>query len=173
MSYSRPPTTVKAGRALTQSPATTNPPGVLPVTLDTDIATTSKLGVVQVGSGLAITALGVLSATGGGNHNCCYMKVYLTSRDYTATDDDCYIGAVGDDREDNKLINVVEPVRNIEITLPKGIIGKVYTVKNQNTGNIKVQGTDKQQIDTSEFKTLGSQASITVVFDGTRWNIIN
>lgn len=67
MSYSRPPTTVKAGRALTQSPSTSNPPGVLPVTLDTDIASTGNLGVVQVGTGLTISPAGILSATSSGS----------------------------------------------------------------------------------------------------------
>ena len=154
MSYSRPPTTVKAGRALTQSPAATNPPGVLPVTLDTDIATTSTLGVVQVGSGLAITALGVLSTTGFSGD---LYPVKLTTVNYTALADDFYIGA-------NK--------KDITITLPLGITGKIYVIKNQVSGDITVATSGTQKIDTASTKQLGTNESITVIFDGARWNTI-
>lgn len=154
MSYSRPPTTVKAGRALTQSPSTTNPPGVLPVTLDTDIATVTGLGVVQVGSGLAITALGVLSATGSSSN---LYPVKLTAVNYTALADDFYIGATKKD---------------ITITLPLGITGKIYVIKNQVSGDITVATSGTQKIDTASTKQLGTNDSITVIFDGARWNSI-
>lgn len=154
MAYSRPP--VQAGRALTRMPV--NPPestaGVLDYALDADIATTTSLGVVRVGSGLAITPAGVLSATGGSNN---FVNVKLTSSNYTATATDLYIGATDD---------------NITITLPTGIVGRVYYVKNQVSGNIKVQGTGGQTIDNSGFKTLGSNAGFILVFDGARWNIM-
>jgi hypothetical protein len=77
--------------------------------------------------------------------------------DYTATASDYYIGATKKD---------------IDITLPLGIVGKVYIIKNQVSGNIEVKGTSGQKIDTASDKTLGTEASIIVVFDGTRWNII-
>jgi len=68
MSYTRPPNAVVAGVALIQNPPASSltPPGAVPVTLDAAIATTTSLGVVQVGAGLAITPAGVLSATGSG-----------------------------------------------------------------------------------------------------------
>lgn len=71
MGYNRTPNTVVAGRGLKQSPPVngTLPAGVIPVIVDGDIATTSSLGLVQVGSGLAIDPLGVLSASGGGNYS--------------------------------------------------------------------------------------------------------
>jgi hypothetical protein len=164
MSYNRPPT---PGTALKQIPSLIPPGSVLQI-LDANISSTTELGVVQVGSGLQITPQGVLSVTGSG-YDCCFMKVYLTSKDYTATEDDCYIGAIEhykDDKDDDSKKD------SITITLPKAITGKMYTVKNQDKGNVKVQGTDGQKIDTSTSKTLGSQSSITVVFDGTRWNTI-
>lgn len=67
MSYARIPTSVVAGRALKQDPShiVPEPVGGIPVVLDVDIATTTGLGVVQVGSGLIITPGGLLSATGG------------------------------------------------------------------------------------------------------------
>jgi hypothetical protein len=162
MSYNRPPT---PGIALKQIPALIPAGSVLQV-LDSNISSTTELGVVQVGSGLQITPQGVLSTTGG-DHDCCFIKVHLTSKNYTATDDDCYIGVIEQDKDDDSKED------SITITLPKGITGKVYTVKNQDNGNVKVQGSAGQKIDTSASKTLGSQASITVVFDETRWNVIN
>ena len=153
MAYSRPP--VQPGRALKRTPAlpVETTAGVLDFKLDTDIATTTGLGVVQVGSGLSITPSGVLSATGGSS----FINVTLTATNYTATASDYYIGATKKD---------------IEITLPLGIVGRVYVIKNQVSGNIEVKGSLGQKIDTSSDKTLGAEASIIVVFDGTRWNVI-
>lgn len=154
MAYSRPP--VQPGRALTRTPAVPveSSAGVFDFALDADIATTTNLGVVQVGSGLAITPEGILSATNSGSS---IIAVTLTAVDYTALATDYYIGATKKD---------------IEITLPLGIVGKVYYIKNQASGNIKVEGTGGQKLDTASSKTLGTEASIIVVFDGTRWNII-
>jgi len=150
MSYSRP---LRAGTALKQNP--TDIPGIQLLTLDSDISTTSSLGVVQVGSGLAITPAGVLSATNQGASD--FVNVTLTSSNYTATSTDLYVGATD---------------KNIIITLPLGILGRVYYVKNQANGNIKVQGTAGETIDGSAFQTLGSNAGFIAVFDGTRWNLI-
>jgi len=156
MAYNRQPQTVLAGMALTQNPPPNivQPAGIIPVTLDVDIATTTSPGVVQVGGGLSITPGGILSATGGNN----LINIKLTSIDYTATATDYYIGATKKD---------------IDITLPLGITGKVYVIKNQVSGNIKVKATGGQKIDTSSDKTLGSEDSLVVVFDGTRWNVID
>jgi hypothetical protein len=157
MAYNRQPQTVLAGSALKQNPPATTlqPAGIVAVTLDAEIATTTNLGVVQVGSGLSITTEGILSATGSSSS---LINVKLTSVDYTASANDYYIGATKKD---------------IEITLPLGIVGKVYVVKNQANGNIEVKGSGGQKLDTSSDKNLGSESSIIVVFDGTRWNIVN
>ena len=155
MAYSRPP--VQPGRALKRSPVVPieSTAGVLDFALDADIATTTSLGVVQVGSGLAITPAGVLSATNTGSSN--FVTVTLTSVNYTITATDSYVGATNN---------------NITITLPVGILGRVYYVKNQSGGNIKVQGTGGETIDGSSFQTLGSNSGFMVVFDGSRWNIL-
>jgi len=154
MAYSRPP--VQPGRALKRTPSvpTESSAGVFDFALDADIATTTSLGVVQVGSGLNITPLGVLSATGGGSS---LINIKLTSTDYTATASDYYIGATKKD---------------IDIILPLGVTGKVYVIKNQISGNIKVKASGGQKIDTASDKTLGTEDSVVVVFDGTRWNVI-
>lgn len=156
MAYNRQPQTVLAGLALKQNPPTSviQPAGIIPVTLDSDIASTTSLGVVQVGSGLSITPSGILSTTGSSSG---FINVTLTSTNYTAIADDYYIGATKKD---------------IEITLPLGVTGKVYIVKNQVSGNIKVKASGSQKIDTASDKTLGTEVSIIVVFDGTRWNTI-
>lgn len=155
MAYNRQPQTVLAGMALKQNPPpnVVQPAGIIPVTLDVEIATTTSPGVVQVGSGLSITPTGILSATGGSS----LINVKLTSVDYTATAADYYIGATKKD---------------IDITLPLGVVGKVYVIKNQVSGSIKVKATGGQKIDTSSDVTLGTNNSIVVVFDGSRWNVI-
>jgi hypothetical protein len=149
MSYNRPPV---PGIALKQIPSTVPAGSVLQV-LDSNISSTTELGVVQVGSGLTITPQGVLSTTSGSS----LLSVKLTSVNYTALAADYYIGATKKD---------------IEITLPLGIIGKVYIIKNQINGNIEVKGSGSQKLDNSSDKNLGSESSIIVVFDGTRWNVI-
>lgn len=156
MAYNRQPQTVLAGTALKQNPSSsgTAPSGIIPVTLDAEIATIVSLGVVQVGSGLAITPTGVLSATGGSSS---LINIKLTSTDYTAISTDYYIGATKKD---------------IEITLPLGTTGKVYVIKNQANGNIKVKASGSQKINMDSDKTLGTESSIIVVFDNTRWNTI-
>jgi hypothetical protein len=155
MAYVRQPNVVLAGTALKQNPpaSTVTPPGIIPVTLDCEEATTTSLGVIQVGSGLSITPAGILSATGSGSS---LLNVVLVNANYTVTLDDYYIGGTK---------------KGITITLPKGVLGKVYIVKNQAEGSITVKGTG-QNLDSSGDKNLGTEASLIVVFDGTRWNII-
>jgi hypothetical protein len=163
MAYTRTPNTVIAGQGLKQNPqpAPLAPAGALPVVLDADIATTTSLGVVQVGSGLSITPEGILSATGGDSG--CSVNVKLISANYTATDLDCYIGATNNNEEEED---------NITITLPTGVEGKLYYIKNQGKGNIKVKGTGGQTIDGSSSKTLGTNGSFIIIFAGGRWNIL-
>jgi hypothetical protein len=154
MSYSRP--SVQPGRGLTRTPALpdSSAVGVFDYALESDIATTTSLGVVQVGSGLSITSAGILSATGGGSS---FINVSLVSVDYTATIDNYYIGATKS---------------GITITLPPGVAGKVFIVKNQVNGSVKVQGSAGELFDDAIFKTLGADASLIAVFDGFRWNLV-
>jgi hypothetical protein len=118
MTYQNTPRSVIAGAGLTQVPVSNGEAGVQSVVLTSDIATTTSPGIVQVGSGLSITPTGILSANSGSS----LISVKLTSVDYTASANDYYIGATKKD---------------IEITLPLGIVGKVYVVKNQANGNIE------------------------------------
>lgn len=87
------------------------------------------------------------------------IDVTLVSGDYTATADDEYIGVIG---------------APATITLPPGVIGKVYIIKNQvqGSGKVDVVGSNGELLDVFTNRILGSDSSIMVVFDGTRWNII-
>ena len=160
MAYNRQPNVVLAGMGLKQTPpaSAVSPPGIVPVTLDADTASTTSLGVVQVGTGLSITPAGILSTTGSSG-GAPILTVYKTSVNYTATALDCYIGATKS---------------GITITFPSGSpVGKVYIVKNQaDSGNITVTGTGGQKLDNSSSKTLGNDASLIAIFDGTRWVLV-
>jgi hypothetical protein len=158
MAYSRLPNTVQAGRALTQTPSssTTVPSGIVEVMLDSNIATTSSLGVVQVGSGLAVTSSGVLSATNSSSGTIYAVK--LTKVNYTALPDDYYIGATDS---------------GIAITLPKGVLGKSYAIKNQDNGIVTVKATGSEKIDNSSTQTLATNKAIIIIFDGTQWQIMS
>jgi hypothetical protein len=151
MSYTRPPASTLAGRALKQTPSPSTQ-AIIPVVLDADISTTNTLGVVQVGSGLSITPTGVLSA-----NNSSLFAVKIITANYTAIANDYYIGAIKKD---------------ITITLPLGILGKVYVVKNQENGEITVTGTSSQKIDGNVSEKLSTNKSLMLIFDGTEWQSI-
>jgi hypothetical protein len=123
------------------------------VVLDADIATTTELGVVQIGSGLSITPQGVLSATSSSS----LFAVKIVTANYTAIANDYYIGAIKKD---------------ITITLPTGVTGKVYVVKNEENGEITVTGTGGQKIDGAVSEKLSTNKSLMVIFNGTEWQSI-
>jgi hypothetical protein len=152
MSYTRPPASTIAGVALKQTPAPSTQ-ALAPVVLDAEIATTTQLGVVQVGSGLSITPQGVLSATTSSS----LFAVKIITANYTAIANDYYIGAIKKD---------------ITITLPVGVTGKVYVVKNEENGEITVTGTAGQKIDGSVSEKLSTNKSLMVIFNGTEWQSI-
>ena len=59
------------------------------------------------------------------------------------------------------------------VTLPTGVTGKTYIIKNEaGSGSTTVTGTGGQLLDTTASKTLGTQASISVVFRAGAWRII-
>lgn len=156
MAYNRQPNSLIAGRALTQNPppTTIDPAGVLPVVVDADIATYNSLGVVQIGSGINVDANGVISA----NQSAVTLyPVKLVDVNYNVMQKDYYIGATE---------------KNITITLPLGLVGKVFVVKNQTNGTVRVEGSLGETLDGALFKTLGTDASLMAVFDGSRWNLI-
>jgi hypothetical protein len=84
-------------------------------------------------------------------------QVTSTAVAYTASATDGYIGVTA-----NPTI----------VTLPTGIAGKVYIIKNEaSNGTTTVIGTGLEKIDGSSAKTLSSNASLTVIFRA-GWRII-
>lgn len=86
-----------------------------------------------------------------------FLNITYPAVDYAVTATDQYVGAT---------------TSGITITLPTGIVGRFYQIKNQSTGNITVQGTGGQTVEGTVTKTLNANAGITVVFDGTTWKIL-
>ena len=86
-----------------------------------------------------------------------FLNIAYPAVNYNVTATDQYIGATAS---------------GITITLPTGILGRFYQIKNQSIGNITVQGTGGQLVEGSAFKTLTPAAGFTVVFDGTIWKIL-
>jgi len=65
----------------------------------------------------------------------------------------------------------------VTITLPTGILGTVYIVKDCGglaaTNPITVQGTGGQLVDGSASATVNTNfGSLTFIFDGTEWSIV-
>lgn len=85
----------------------------------------------------------------------------VATSEYTATATDYFL-----------CVLTVAPV---VITLPVGILGTVYTIKdcggNAGTAPITVQGT-AQNVDTGTATINVPFGSITVIFNGTNWSIV-
>jgi hypothetical protein len=86
-----------------------------------------------------------------------FFNIKLTAVDYAVTDIDEYIGATA---------------TGITITLPPGVEGRWYYIKNQVTGSITVQATGIDTIDGTASKTLRTNAGIMLVFDNIGWKIL-
>jgi hypothetical protein len=121
----------------------------------------NNTGVISLVAGTGISLTGstgniTVSATGAD-----FLNTTTVTSNYTATATDEYIGA--------------NSATLVTITLPLGIPGRVYTIKDQygtGTGRVNVQGTGTEKIDGSPFKQLSAWASITVVFNDGQWRII-
>ena len=117
MSYNRQPNVVLAGRALKQTPPATTvaPAGVVPVSLDADIASKTQLGVVKIGNGISVTDDGLISVKHEDDNNCI-LNTTVVNDSYNVSPDDCYVG--------------VDAEKATTITLPKDPTeGKVIIVK--------------------------------------------
>ena len=122
----------------------------------------SNTGVLSVVAGAGIS---VSSATG-------YITISATGADliatigvtgsYTATANDEYIG--------------VFSAAAVTITLPLGVTGRVYTIKDeygQGSGKITIQPSGLEKIDNSNNYIISvPNQSVSVVFRGGQWRII-
>lgn len=123
--------------------------------------TVNNTGVLSLTAGNGITLSGstgniTVSATGAD-----IMNTIGVTTNYTATDTDEYIG--------------VNSTTLVTITLPPGVNGRQYVVKEERgtgTGKVNVQGTSLETIDGSPFKQLTAFASMTVVFRAGQWRVI-
>jgi hypothetical protein len=64
----------------------------------------------------------------------------------------------------------------VTITLPIGILGTVYMIKdcsgNADTNNITIQGTGGQLVDGSSALINTPYGNVQVIFNGTEWSIV-
>lgn len=92
MAYTRGPQTTLAGIGLKQNPlnSISNPPGIVPVTLDAEIATTTSAGMVIVGNNINVEPDGTISVTFPPPGQPC--SAILVTTDYTVQSTDYYIG---------------------------------------------------------------------------------
>jgi hypothetical protein len=123
--------------------------------------TVNNTGVLSLVAGTGITvsaATGTITVSATGTD---IIKTIGVTSNYTATADDEYIG--------------VDSTSLVTITLPAGVTGRVYTIKEEHgsgTGKVNIQGSNSEKIDGSAFKQLTALASLTVVFRAGQWRII-
>lgn len=138
----------------------------------------SITNLVSLGNtvGFAVSNIGVLSLTAGdgitltnstGNITVSASGADLISTigvtsNYTATANDEYIG--------------VFSASAVTITLPLGITGRVYTIKDeygQGSGKITIQPSGTEKVDNSNNYVISvPYQSVSVVFRGGQWRII-
>jgi len=119
--------------------------------------TINNTGVTSIVAGTNIsinTSTGAVTVTASSSP---IIQTTGTAVAYLATATDDYIGVTA-----NPTI----------VTLPTGTTGKSYIIKNETTGNTTVTGTLGQLLDASLTKTLGANASITVVFRAGAWRLV-
>jgi hypothetical protein len=119
--------------------------------------TVNNTGVTSIIAGTNIT---ISSATGAVTISASsegILQTVGTAANYTALATDEYIGVTANPTT---------------VTLPTGVVGKTYTIKNETTGATTVTGTGGQLLDATATKTLSSRASISVVFRAGAWRII-
>ena len=156
MAYLRPPNTIRAGRGLKQNPPSGSlaPAGILPVTFDCNVATTSSPGVVQVGSNIAIDTNGVISVTFPDSGVSTVNVTQTIGPAYPVSLSDNYIGVYSADP--------------VIINLPPGVNGREYTIKDEyglGSGLITVVPDGGETIDNDVSAIISIPlGSITLVF---------
>lgn len=122
--------------------------------------TINNTGVTKIVAGTNIT-ISPAGGTGDVTINAAaegILQTVGTAVAYLATATDEYIGVTA-----NPTV----------VTLPTGVVGKTYIVKNESAGgSTTVTGTLGQLLDGSVTKSLNNNASISVVFRAGAWRII-
>ena len=126
------------------------------------VVTDGIVSVANIAAGPGITVsyqpeLITVSATGAD-----FINVYGTTTNYTATIDDEYIGVYSQSA--------------VTITLPNGIAGRVYTIKDeygQGSGKITISPQIGEQIDGKTTYVIGvPYQAVSVVFRAGSWRLI-
>jgi len=119
---------------------------------------TGVLGLIA-GTGITVSAeTGTITISATGTD---IIKTIGVTSNYTVTAEDEYIG--------------VDSTSLVTITLPLGVVGRVYTIKEEHgsgTGKVNIQGTGNEKLDGSSFKQLSANAALTVVFRANQWRVI-
>lgn len=120
--------------------------------------TVNNTGVLSLIAGTGIT---VSSATGNVTISATGATIINTkgvAANYTLLSTDDYVGAT---------------VQGITLTLPAGVLGQTYILKNEGgSGAVSIAATSPDTIDGSATKSMNSNASITVVYRAGAWRII-
>lgn len=124
--------------------------------------TVNNTGVLKLTAGTGISLSGstgeiTISSTGSD-----IIKVYGVTSSYTATANDEYIG--------------VNSTSAVTITLPTGITGKLYTIKDEHgdgSGKITITPASGEKIDNNNnFVLTFKNQSVTLVFRAGQWRVI-
>jgi hypothetical protein len=118
--------------------------------------TINNTGVTSLVAGTNVTLSGSTGAVTISVQEPGIEQTTSTATAYTAGANDGYIGVTANPTT---------------VTLPAGVTGKVYIIKNEGSGTTTVTGTASDKIDGSNNKTLSANASMTVVFRA-GWRII-
>ena len=119
--------------------------------------TVNNTGVTSIVAGNNISISSATGAVTINASNSPLITVVGVSANYTALTTDEYIGVT---------------TNPTTVTLPTGVSGKTYIVKNETTGTTTVTGTGGELLDTTATKSLSARASISVVFRAGAWRII-
>lgn len=141
--------TPTAGPGISLTSVTTNGPAAA--------FTVNNTGVTSI---IAGTNISISSATGAVTISAAsegILQTVGTAANYAALATDEYIGVTANPTT---------------VTLPTGVVGKTYIIKNETTGTTTVTGTGGELLDTTVTKSLGARASISVVFRAGAWRII-
>jgi hypothetical protein len=124
--------------------------------------TVSNTGVLSLIAGTGISLSGATGNITISSSGTTTINTYGTTTSYTASATDEYIG--------------VNSTSNVTITLPAGVTGKVYTVKDEHgngSGKITIAPQTGEKIDgATSYTNSVPYLSVTVVFRAGQWYII-
>lgn len=143
--------TPTAGTGISLTSVTTSGPAAAFTINNTGVTSIIAGTNITISPGTGVGAVTINAASEG------ILQTVGTATNYTALATDEYIGVT---------------TNPTTVTLPTGIVGKTYIIKNETSGTTTVTGTLGQLLDATTTKSLGANASISVVFRAGAWRII-